>query len=240
LEGSALASTKVQIFNGQTFIEEVQTGTDYKWKSSGISIVVGMHTFTAREKDGTQLISEPWLIERLAFSIERTQMKLDGFSIKVPQWPKTGEDSLRNTGVRVPTGGVPPYDFASSEPLTVPVTAQGKVTGLKNGVATIYATDQEGSTLSYLVAVTNIFKLQISTEKLPSDDAIEWMDSIGGQHVYNSSFTQDVARVYTPIIPETVNTCNKNGSYYTFMRPGLSFYGSGGRQLLTAWCLIPI
>jgi len=240
LEGSALASTKVQIFNGQTFIEEVQSGTDYKWKSSGISIVVGMHTFTAREKDGTQLISEPWLIERLAFSIERTQMKLDGFSIKVPQWPKTGEDSLRNTGVRVPTGGVPPYDFASSEPLTVPVTAQGKVTGLKNGVATIYVTDQEGTSLTYLVAVTNVFKLLVSDELLTFTEAESWMYSVQGRTTYDYSFLADIARVYTvPLRPNYVWTCYLSGRFGILLGTGGGFAGTMEGWKLESWCLVP-
>ncbi|MHC8381126.1 Ig-like domain-containing protein [Pseudomonas sp. LB3P14] len=240
LSGSALAGTVLQIVDGLKFIEEVQTGLNYKWQSTWIPIAVGQRRFTVKEKSGNQFESEPWSLERLAFSIDRTQMKLNGFSVKIPQWQKTGEDSVGNTGVRVPTGGVPPYDFASSDPLTAPVTAQGKVTGLKNGVATIYVTDQEGTTLSYLAVVTNIFNLQISTEKLRSDDAIEWMNSIGGQHVYNHSFTRDIARVYTPLIPEPVNTCNLNGRFYTYMKTDLTFFGTQGRQVLTAWCLISI
>jgi hypothetical protein len=240
LEGSALARTTVQIFNGQTFIEDVQTGDDYKWKSSAISIVVGMHTFTTREKHGNQLISEPWLIERLAFSIVRTQMKLDGFSVKVPQWPKTGEDSLRNTGVRVPTGGVPPYDFASSEPSTVPVTAQGKVTGLKNGVATIYVTDQEGTSLTYLVAVTNVFKLLVSDELLTFTEAESWMYSVQGMTSYNYGFLGDIARVYTvPLRLTNVWTGYLSGRFGIFLSPGGGFAGVNAGWKLESWCLIP-
>lgn len=167
-------------------------------------------------------------------------MKLDGFSVKVPQWPKTGEDSLGNTGVRVPTGGVPPYDYASSDPLTAPVTAAGKVTGLKQGVATIYVTDREGETVSYLVVVTNVFKLQISTEKLYANAAIAWMNTQGGQHTYNSLFTRDALRVYLPVFPETIITCHVSGRWYTYMRPDFSIYGHTSMPLLTAWCLTPL
>jgi hypothetical protein len=242
LEGSAVARTKVQIFNGQTFIEEVHTGTDYKWKSSAISIVVGMHTFTAREKDGNQLISEPWLIERLAFSIERTQMKLEGLSVKVPQWPKTGEDSLGNTSVRVPTGGVPPYDFASSDPLTVPVTAQGKVTGLKNGVATIYVTDREGTSLTYLVAVTNVFKLQISDQLFTFLDAEKWMNSLGGRHTYDQIFRNDIVRVYLVPARETNTwTCATLGRWGGYIFPNNTFQTTThATAAWTSWCLTAI
>ncbi|MGY2443823.1 Ig-like domain-containing protein, partial [Pseudomonas sp. SDO52101_S400] len=92
----------------------VTVGTDYKWQSKFISIAVGPHRFTAKEKAGDQLESDPWDIERLALYIVPTMMMLDGFSVKIPGWPKTGLDSIGNTGVRVASGGVPPYDYASS------------------------------------------------------------------------------------------------------------------------------
>ena len=240
LMGSALADSVLQIFDGDTLVEEVKTAANYKWQSKLIPIAVGPHRFTAREKSGQQLVSEPWSVNRLAFTIDRTQMNLKGFSVKIPQWPRTGEDSVGNTATRAPIGGVPPYDYASSDPLTAPVTAQGKVTGLKNGVATIYVTDREGTRLTYLVAVTNIFKLQISTEKLLADLAIEWMNSLGGKHVFTTVFTRDVMRVYIPFFPEYVTCCFYDGRLYWYMRPDFSFFGSPARHMFTAWCLIPI
>jgi hypothetical protein len=240
LAGSALAGMVLQIFDGTTFVEEVRTGADYKWKSTALSIAVGRHVYTAREKEGNQFVSEPWVIERLAFSIDRTQMRLEGFSVKIPQWPKTGEDSVGNTGIRVPTGGVPPYQYASSDPLTAPVTNSGKVTGLKNGVATIYVTDNEGETLSYLAVITNIFKLQISEEKMHPVAAIEWMHSLGGQTTYNSLFQRDIKRVYVPVIPEYIFTCVIYGSYNAYMRTDGSFFTIPTIHIWNAWCLIPI
>ena len=240
LAGTALAGAVLQIYEGTTFVEEVQTGSNYKWQSSLIKIAIGERRFTVKEKNGNQFVSEPWLLKRLALSIERTQMKLDGFSVKIPQWPKTGEDSIGNTGIRVPTGGVPPYDYASSEPLTAPVSPAGKVTGLKQGIANIYVTDQEGVTVSYLVAVTNVFKLQISTEKVLSDVAIDWMNTLGGQHAYNHFFRSDARRVYVPVIPENIYTCAKSGRYYIYMRPDFVVYGEIARRSFTAWCLTPL
>ncbi|MBC3775455.1 Ig-like domain-containing protein [Pseudomonas sp. SWRI99] len=237
LSGSALAGVVLQIFNGTVFVEEVRAGSNYKWQSKLIPISVGQHSFTIKEKTGDQIESDPWRIERLVFSIVRTQMKLDGFSVKVPQWPTTGEDSVSNTAIRVPTGGLPPYDYASSDPLTASVSSAGKVTGLKQGVATIYVTDQEGTTLNYLVAVTNVYRLHISTEKLYAYDAIAWMNALGGQPVYNYAFIRDVRRVYFAVFPETINTCHASGRYYTYMRPDLTLYGIEGAQYLNAWCL---
>jgi len=241
LSGSALKGLVLQIFDAGTLKGEVPVGTNYKWQSTFIPIAEGQHSFTVKEKTGNQFESEPWAIERLAFSINRTQMTLNGFSVKVDGWPKTGEDSFGNTGVRIPTGGVPPYDYASSDPLTAPVTAQGKVVGLKSGVATIYVTDQEGSTLSYLVAVTNKFKLQMSAERMYAHNAIGWMESLGGVTTYNHAFIRDIARVYVPVFPESyVYTCNKSGRFYTYLGANLGFVGSTASNNSYSWCLIPI
>ncbi|QXI18086.1 Ig-like domain-containing protein [Pseudomonas hamedanensis] len=240
LSGGALAGMVLRIFDGDVFIEEVQTGANYKWQSKLLPIAVGQHSFTVKEKSGNQLESDPWLIERLAFSIHRAQMKLHGFSVKLTHWPKTGEDSIGNAEIRKPTGGVPPYDYASSDSLTASVTETGKVVGLKRGVATIYVTDQEGTALTYLVSVENVFKLQVSAEKLASDTAIVWMNTLGGQHTYNYIFTRDLRRVYVVSIPEAINSCVMSGRYYIYMGTDMQFWGHQGRQSLTSWCLTPL
>ncbi|MGW8467020.1 Ig-like domain-containing protein [Pseudomonas sp. CLCA07] len=241
LMGSALAGTTLRIFDGETFVEEVQTGANYKWQSTLIPIVVGQHSFTAREKSGEQLVSGPWSVKRLAFSIDRTQMNLNGFSVKIPQWPKTGEDSVGNTATRNPVGGVPRYEYASSDPSTAPVTATGKVTGLKNGVVTIYVTDQEGTTLTYLVAVTNVFKLQISDQVFTFLDAEKWMNSLGGRHTYDYVFRNDIVRVYLVPARETNTwTCAIFGAWRGYIFPNNTFQTTRGNPALTSWCLTAI
>ncbi|RON22456.1 hypothetical protein [Pseudomonas lini] len=236
LSGSALAGAELQIFDGETLIEDVQTSASYKWQSKLVLITVGPHRFTAREKNGQQFESEPWSIERLAFSIDKLPMILQGFSVKIPQWPKTGEDSIGNTAVRTPIGGVPPYTYLSSEPLTASVTPQGKVTGLKSGVSTIYVIDQEGTTLTYLVSVTNVYRLQINDQLLTSPESVSWMNSMQGYPAFYT-FINDVRRVY--IAPERSNhiwTC-KLGAVLTpddrlvYFVPTLKY---------SAWCVIPI
>ncbi|WP_426234282.1 Ig-like domain-containing protein [Pseudomonas sp. TWP3-2] len=241
LQGAALAGALLEIFDGATFVEEVRTGTDYKWTSTAISIAVGLHVLTAREKEGNQLVSEPWAVQRLAFSIDRTQMKLNGFSVKVDGWAKTGEDSIGNTGLRLPTGGVPPIDWASSDPLTASVTAGGKVSGLKGGVATIYATDQEGTTLSFLAAVTNKFKLEVSPTGLTPMEAEQWMRSLGGIHTYNGVFRSDLLRTYVPPVrTDHTWTCGTFGRWHGYLRGDYSFNTVTQPHVWTAWCLVPM
>jgi hypothetical protein len=236
LMGSALAGATLQIFDGELFVQEVLTGENYKWQSTLIPIVVGQHSFTAREKSGEQLVSEPWSVKRLAFSIDRTQMNLNGFSVKVPQWQKTGEDSVGNTATRNPIGGVPRYEYASSDPSTAPVTATGKVTGLKNGVATIYVTDQEGTTLTYLVGVTNVYRLQISDQSLTSPEAESWMNSLQG-YIISYLFRDDIYRVYfVPLRSSAVWSCRNS----RVMTPEGHFYVFSPNLKYSAWCVTTI
>ncbi|MGE1172932.1 hypothetical protein [Pseudomonas sp. BW7P1] len=238
LSGSALAGVVLQVFDAGTFKGEVTVGTNYKWQSTFIPIAEGQHSFTVKEKTGNQFESEPWTIRRLAFSMDRTQMKLNGFSVRVDGWPKTGEDSIGNTGVRVPIGGVPPYDWASSEPLIAPVTAEGKFVGLKNGVATAYVTDQEGTTLSFLVVVTNKYKLHISPTPLPIEQSIEWMNSLGGVTTYNNDFIRDILRVYqVPARGYSVWTCILIGDYGRAIRANNTFYAVITSEPWVSWCL---
>ncbi|MBP5954723.1 hypothetical protein ICA16_03505 [Pseudomonas anatoliensis] len=241
LAGTALAGAVLHVYEGTTFVEEVQTDSKYKWQSSFIKIAIGERRFTVKEKNGNQFVSERWLLERLALSIERTQMKLNGFSVKVPQWPKTWEDSIGNTAIRTPIGGVPPYDFASSDPLTVPVTAAGKVVGLKQGVASIYVTDQEGTTLSYLVAVTNVYRLEISNTLLDFYEADAWRISLGGRHTHYNGFTNDLIRTYVPPARDPyLWCCETKGRWGVYMRENYSFNTTYVLHKWAAWCLVPI
>lgn len=55
LSGSALAGMVLRVFDGEAFIEEIQTGSNYKWQSKLLPIAVGQHSFTVKEKPGINL-----------------------------------------------------------------------------------------------------------------------------------------------------------------------------------------
>ncbi|WP_238344634.1 hypothetical protein [Pseudomonas sp. SWRI81] len=237
LSGSALDGAVLQIFEETTVIGEVTTGADYKWRSIWIPISVGQRRYTVKEKSGSQLESEPWLIERLAFSIDKQPMILNGYSVKISGWPKTGEDSLRNTAVRTPTGGVPPYTYLSSEPLTASVTERGgKVTGLKHGSPTIYVVDKEGNEVTYRVSVSNVYQLRINDQLVTSPEAVEWMNSIQGYGVY-ASFYWDVYRVYIP--PPRASAVWTGLPGVVLLTDGQFTYRSSS-STYNAWCVVSI
>ncbi|WP_236179083.1 hypothetical protein [Pseudomonas sputi] len=238
LSGSALKGLVLQILVGGAVKDEVTVGTNYKWQSKFISIAVGSHRFTVKEKAGDRLESDPWDIERLALYIVPTMMMLDGFSVKIPGWPKTGLDSIGNTGVRVPSGGVPPYKYASSHPLTVPVTQDGKVTGLKSDTATIYVEDAEGTTVNYRAAVTNVHELHISPTPLRVEASVDWMNSFGGATTYNYDFIRDILRVYrVPARSSLVWTCYFDGRFGAAIYPDNRLIVVITSASFESWCL---
>jgi hypothetical protein len=181
------------------------------------------------------------------FTIDHTQMNLNGFSVKIPGWPKTGVDSIGNTATRQPTGGTPPYSYASSNPAVAEVTATGgKVTGNTNGTATITVSDRNGNRLTYPVAVTNVYGLRTNEGSLNASQAENWMRSVGGIPTYeypNDRFQYDVNRVYIP--PTRTRfywACNRYPdlpNYYVFLHRGSRIATSGAvDQLLGAWCMV--
>lgn len=56
--------------------------------------------------------------------------------------------------LRTPTGGKPPYAFASGNPLAVSVDDTGRIVPTGNGVSVVTVTDAAGNTGSFLVKVT--------------------------------------------------------------------------------------
>jgi hypothetical protein len=141
-------------------------------------------------------------VSGVELEIEQTKMQLNGFSLKVPEWPRTGEDSIGNTGTRVASGGLPPYRYSSSNMSIAsvdPIT--GKVTGNRNGSVVITVTDSNDAELTYPVEVSNVWRLNINEALMNGSGSIRWMQSIGGASIYAyySLARGDVARVYLPL-----------------------------------------
>ncbi|WP_426200968.1 hypothetical protein [Pseudomonas sp. TWP3-1] len=67
-----------------------------------------------------------------------------------------GVDAEDNTARRLPEGGVKPYTFRSTS-VAVKVDADGKVTGMENGVCDIVIRDSVGAEVRYSVSVRNIY-----------------------------------------------------------------------------------
>ena len=241
VSGTATANRRIQLLDGVELVAG-ETWVDERggWTQTLANLPLKSYSLTAKARYGTEPVSTPPRTFKVEppLSVDRTQMNLNGFSVKIPQWPRTGEDSIGNTGTRVPTGGVPPYSYASSDPRVASVTDAGKVTGHVNGTVTIYVGDRTGTTLTYIAAVTNVFQLHISSTPLPCLQAIEWMNSIGASSTYRNGFMGDIARVYQRPAISAVWTCHMSGSYGIFYNAAYEGYGTRAIDNPNpSWCL---
>jgi len=246
LSGSALAGIVLQVFDTGTLKGEVTVGADYKWQSPFIPIAEGQHSFTVKEKAGNQLESDPWEIERLVFSADLTQMKLNGVSVKVSGLPLTGHESINNTGVRLARGGVPPYAFASGSPLIASVTDRGKVTGHRNGTVPIYISDQEGKTLTFLAAVTNVFTLWESDVEMTNAEAVLWIANKGpdarpvcDEAIYDLHRVYDLTSLHHYYWMGSPAAC-AFPDYRSYFRKDGGVRCHAQDLLFHAWCIQPI
>ena len=177
----------------------------------------------------------------LPLAIDPRLMSLNGRAFKIDFWPTTGADSAGNTGVRIPVGGVPPYDYASSDPRVASVVG-GKVTGNANGVARITVIDQLGTSVGYDVSVTNVYRLVINETLMTSHESITWAQSIGGVTSYFPGFAGNVNLVYIP--PQRTVfywACVNSGRWGIFLHRGspIKFAGSANPNgRFGAWCIV--
>jgi len=96
-------------------------------------------------------------------SIASHDLNLGGYFALIDDAYRANPTS-KSTAIRTATGGRPPYRYTSSNPVVARVDAgSGKVSALRNGVATITVTDQDGATVTYRVIVTGVHAL----EKIP-------------------------------------------------------------------------
>jgi len=203
LSGTASKGQQVDVLDGEDTkgqpIADAVTGI---WTQTIDELSVARHSLTARAMDAGGATSKAWVFTVIGeLSIDRQQMNLNGLSVKMPDWPKTGEDSIGNTQVRQPTGGLAPYFYASSNQDIASVNTEGKVTGNRNGVVTITVSDSAGAAVSYTVAVTNVYRLRIHEQHVTALQAVEWKDSLADSSIFHDAHVYDLHRVYGNPLP---------------------------------------
>lgn len=247
LSGIASKDQEVEVFDGTD--SKGRSRADLNsggWTLKVPALKAVAHSFIAKALYGKGAVSAVRSFRVVApLAIDPTLMNLNGFSVKVPGWAKTGQDSVGNTATRVATGGIPPYSYISSNPNAASVEqTTGKVTGHTNGTATITVVDAKGNFATYLVAITNVWRLQINEELMDGFQAISWMNSLGGSNIYHSEFPADVNRVYIP--PARTKfywACTQFWlvDHHTFLHRGSVIHFTGAlNQHMGAWCIVPL
>ncbi|MGF6486561.1 Ig-like domain-containing protein [Pseudomonas frederiksbergensis] len=122
-----------------------------------------------------------------ALAIDSSPMNLNGIKL-IPDgnYGLQAREVPRNTAIRLPSGGTPPYTYVSANPAVASVNASGKVAGLKNGSTTITVKDAASQSVSYSVRVTNVYRMRLNDSDLTPNQAVIWLRSVGATMINNS------------------------------------------------------
>jgi hypothetical protein len=166
LEGTAVAYEQVQIFDNGADKGIVSANQNRGWNTQILGLGLGEHRIVAKALYGdkpesnvrtfTVKVATPPLV------IDTTPVTLGGKFYGLPAYP--GHDPAHwpaNTTItRVPSSGVAPYTYTSSDPLVASVNSGGFVNvATKKGTVTITVRDGAGQTASYSVSVTNVISV---------------------------------------------------------------------------------
>ena len=111
-------------------------------------------------------------------TLDPSTMLLDGIKF-FQSFGLVEREVPNNTGIRIPTGGVPPYTYTSLNQQTASVSEAGKVTGLRNGGTTIVVRDSVGTEARYGVVVQNIHRLLRREGFTTAADVHAWAREVG-------------------------------------------------------------
>lgn len=158
LIGEATPNTKVEIFDNDEYKKTVEVDTNGLWGDTLSGLAIGGHNFTARAILRSNPVSPPWritVVERL--TVDPADGLLNGLHVRttaIPPNPPT------NAFVdRVPSGGLAPYYYTSSNPAVAEVASEAhpRVISRGRGTATITVRDSSGQSASYRVIVANVW-----------------------------------------------------------------------------------
>ncbi|PTT28319.1 Ig-like domain-containing protein, partial [Pseudomonas sp. HMWF021] len=256
LTGTANALLRVEIFdNGVSTGKTVAANAQGVWELVLTGLGIATHAFTAKALYGSGTTSNAWTIKLTpSFSIDTRQMELNGLAVKI-NWPTTGRDFIGNTEIRTPTGGVGTLSYTSSNTSVASVASNGKVTGQRNGTATITVRDASQSAVSYNVRVSNIFRLEhsaaIGQPGMNADQAFNWLNAVAGSIPLTSALPAMYevygSFLYWPGYPSDciywmcdASGCSGNSIlWFVFARGGLQCHPNRYESKL-AWCLRPL
>ncbi|MEN2393299.1 hypothetical protein [Pseudomonas halotolerans] len=158
LTGEATPNTKVEIFDNDEYKKTIEVDTNGLWGDTLSGLAIGGHSFTARAILRSNPVSPPWritVVERL--TVDPADGLLNGLHVRttaIPPNPPT------NAFVeRVPSGGLAPYYYTSSNPAVAEVASEAhpRVISRGRGTATITVRDSSGQSASYRVIVANVW-----------------------------------------------------------------------------------
>jgi hypothetical protein len=165
--GTAAANERVEVYDGNTSKGTASVGGTGNWSHAVANLGLGSHNLKAVAKYSDEPSSNVRSFEVKSpipeFVLDPSQISLSG-RLYVPQtnnpvfppsWP------AGTTARRVPSGGVPPYTYTSSNEGVVRADNNGNIFSRSNGSATITVKDSANppNTKSYPVSVSGVIKV---------------------------------------------------------------------------------
>ncbi|MGN6093328.1 MAG: Ig-like domain-containing protein, partial [Luteibacter jiangsuensis] len=247
LSGTAQPNQQVDILDGSTSKGTAAVDENGAWSLTISGLTVAAHSFTAKARYGSNPVSAPWVVTvTQPLTVDPTEMILNGPRVFINGWPSTGADLPGNTKTRQASGGRPPYTYRSNQYYAT-VTQNGKVTGRRNGTATISITDADHRTVSYPVKVSGVYRLLMNEGPLTHvSQALTWMAQQGGSPV-SREFSESMFTLYDMRWATkhywycTQEGCESYG-FYTFFNyetVSVSCAKPDSGLVKAAWCLKP-
>ncbi|MGW8462404.1 Ig-like domain-containing protein [Pseudomonas sp. CLCA07] len=185
--GKGSANLKIELRDAGVVKAPITIGSTGDWTHTLADQSEGVHRYTVKVLDGAEPVSDEWKITvGKALTIDDRPMNLNGKKvIQGGNYGLQAKEVAGNTAVRAASGGVMPYTYKSLNPEIASVETSGKVTGLRNGSATITVTDAAGNSVSYPAQVTNVYRLLLNDSYLTPAEAVSWMRSVGAEMFHN-------------------------------------------------------
>jgi len=249
VEGTASIEQQVEVLVNGESVETLTTDKDGKFSVLMKGLVIDVPTVVQiRALYGDRLLSPLRSFTlRKALQVNNSAMALHG--ARVYAWAHSA-DFPGNTQIRaaVPSTGVPPITYRSSNPNVASVDGNGKVTGLRNGNTYITVQDRFSS-FSYNVEVRNIFQLHVSGYAMDHAAAVRWMNTVYGSepltyymsqmnNVYNDDYYWPLQSGWITWMCDT-RACSGNAGFYVW-RGGGHLCRNDFSAGFWAWCLRPV
>jgi hypothetical protein len=160
--GTAAPSQQVEVFDGNTSKGSPAVSAAGTWSLSVAGLSLGGHSVKARalygEKPESNVRSFTVKSPVPDFVLNTSQVSLSGGFWGLVGYPGHAPLSWpANTRYqRVPSSGVAPYSYSSSDTSKAMVSADGWVTSVSNGSSVITVRDAQGRSGNYTVVVSNV------------------------------------------------------------------------------------
>ncbi|CDF92950.1 MULTISPECIES: hypothetical protein [unclassified Pseudomonas] len=160
LTGEATPNTKVEIFDNDEYKSTLEVGGNGLWNGTLSGLVTGGHSLTARAIYRSNPVSPPWRLTVVqAMTIDTSHAVLSTRIYRTAKFPV--RPPVGAYVERIPSGGVPPYIYTSSDPDVAEIfsSEHPRVVSRFSGAATITIRDQIGGSVAYPVTTSGVWML---------------------------------------------------------------------------------